>query len=70
MRVWKDLQQGKNALNEKGESLYLEYLLSDEELCKKMSQDDIKECFKIDYYKKNIDNIFKRVFVNNKRNGV
>jgi adenylosuccinate lyase len=70
MRVWKDLQQGKNALNEKGESLYLEYLLSDEELCKKMSQDEIKECFKIDYYKKNIDNIFKRVFVNNNSNGV
>lgn len=32
MKVWGDLQGGKSALNDKGESLYLQYLLADSEL--------------------------------------
>jgi adenylosuccinate lyase len=62
MKVWQDLQKGKSALNEKGESLYLEYLLCDEELRQKLSEAQIRECFSYDYYTKNVDNIFKRVF--------
>jgi adenylosuccinate lyase len=62
MRVWEDLQQGKSALNENGESLYLQHLLSDEELRSKLSEEDIKECFDYSYYTKNVDAIFKRVF--------
>jgi len=62
MKVWADLQQGKSALNEKGESLYLQYLLEDEELKEKLSEDEIRDCFDYTYYTKNVDNIFKRVF--------
>jgi len=62
MKVWADLQQGKSALNEKGESLYLQYLLEDEELKEKLSEDEIRDCFDYNYYTKNVDNIFKRVF--------
>jgi len=62
MRVWEDLQQGKSALNEYGESLYLQHLLSDKELRSKLSEEDIKECFDYSYYTKNVDAIFKRVF--------
>ncbi|RUM67584.1 MAG: adenylosuccinate lyase [Sulfurospirillum sp.] len=62
MKVWNDLQQGKPALNEKGESLYLQYLLEDEELREKMSEEEIRNCFDYSYYTKNVDNIFKRVF--------
>ena len=62
MKVWTDIQQGKSALNSNGESLYLEYLLEDEELRKKLSEEEIRECFNYDYYTKNVDNIFKRVF--------
>jgi len=32
MKVWESLQKGKSPVNEKGESLYLQYLLNDEEL--------------------------------------
>ena len=62
MKVWADIQQGKSALNSDGESLYLEYLLEDEELGTKLSEAEIRECFNYDYYTKNVDNIFKRVF--------
>ena len=62
MKVWTDIQQGKSALNSAGESLYLEYLLEDEELGTKLSEAEIRECFNYDYYTKNVDNIFKRVF--------
>ncbi len=62
MKVWEDLQHGKPALNEKGESLYLQYLLSDEELRSKLSEEQIRECFNYDYYTKNVDKIFERVF--------
>ncbi len=62
MKVWEGLQQGKPVLNEAGESLYLEYLLADEELRESLSEDAIRECFNYDYYTKNVDAIFQRVF--------
>lgn len=62
MKVWQDLQEGKSALNERGESLYLQYLLSDSELVSAIGQEAIKECFDFGYYTKNVDSIFKRVF--------
>jgi adenylosuccinate lyase len=62
MKVWKDLQEGKSALNEKGESLYLQYLLNDDELREKLSEQKIRDCFDYSYYTKNVDKIFDRVF--------
>jgi adenylosuccinate lyase len=62
MRVWEGLQEGKPALNDKGESLYLQYLLSDEELVSKLSEEKIRACFDYEYYTKNVDKIFARVF--------
>ena len=62
MKVWQDLQNGKSALNDKNESLYLQYLLQDSELTSHLSQSEIRECFDYEYYKKNTDRIFKRVF--------
>jgi len=62
MKVWEGLQQGKPALNEQGESLYLQYLLGDEELRNSLSEEQIRECFNYDYYTKNVDRIFARVF--------
>ena len=62
MRVWEDLQKGKPAINENGDSLFLEYLLKDEELREYLDESKIRECFNYDYYTKNVDKIFKRVF--------
>ncbi len=62
MKVWEALQQGKPVLNEAGESLYLEYLLGDDELRESLSEEKIRECFNYDYYTKNVDKIFQRVF--------
>lgn len=62
MKVWEGLQQGKPALNDKGESLYLQYLLGDEELRKCLDETQIRECFNYGYYTKNVDKIFNRVF--------
>ncbi|MDD5053254.1 MAG: adenylosuccinate lyase [Sulfuricurvum sp.] len=62
MKVWEGLQQGNSAVNEKGESLYLQYLLADEELRQSLSEEAIRECFNFDYYTKNVDKIFARVF--------
>ena len=62
MKVWADLQEGKAALNDKGESLYLQYLLSDSELVGLIGENAIKECFEFSYYTKNVEAIFKRVF--------
>lgn len=62
MKVWGDLQEGKAAVNEKGESLYLQYLLADSELVGLIGEEAIKECFEFSYYTKNVDSIFKRVF--------
>ena len=62
MKVWQDLQNGKSALNDKGESLYLQYLLADSELVGLIGEAAIRECFEFSYYTKNVDSIFKRVF--------
>ncbi len=62
MKVWEALQQGKPPVNEKGESLFLQYLLSDEELRSKLSEEQIREAFDYSYYTKNVDRIFERVF--------
>ncbi len=62
MKVWEEIQKGHPPLNEKKESLFLQYLLEDEELREKMSEEEIRECFNYDYYTKNVDKIFNRVF--------
>lgn len=62
MKVWGDLQEGKAVINAKGESLYLQYLLTDSELVGIIGEEAIKECFEFSYYTKNVDCIFKRVF--------
>ncbi|MBS4275831.1 adenylosuccinate lyase [Campylobacter vulpis] len=62
MKVWKDLQEGKAALNDKNESLFLLALLDDEDLRTKLSEEDIRKCFDYTYYTKNVDAIFNRVF--------
>ena len=62
MKVWQEIQQGKPTTNDKGESLYLNHLLSDEELRSKLSEKQIRECFNYEYYTKNVDKIFERVF--------
>jgi len=62
MKVWEEIQKGKATTNEKGESLYLNHLLADDELRTKLSEEQIRECFNYDYYTKNVDNIFARVF--------
>lgn len=62
MKVWEEIQQGKPTTNENGESLYLNHLLADEELRNSLSEKQIRECFNYDYYTKNVDKIFARVF--------
>jgi adenylosuccinate lyase len=62
MKVWEEIQQGKPTTNSEAESLYLQYLLSDDELRESLSEEQIRECFNFDYYTKNVDAIFKRVF--------
>ena len=62
MKVWADLQQGKSALNAKGESLFLQNLLRDKDLRAKLDENEIRACFDYSYYTKNVDKIFARVF--------
>ncbi|MDR1976185.1 MAG: adenylosuccinate lyase [Campylobacteraceae bacterium] len=62
MKVWEDLQQGKSAVNENGESLFLQNLLLDEDLGAKLEETQIRACFDYSYYVKNVDKIFNRVF--------
>ena len=62
MKVWADLQEGKKAINENGESLFLQNLLADEELRASLGETEIKECFDYSYYARHVDGIFKRVF--------
>lgn len=62
MKVWADLQNGKAAINEKNESLFLLALLGDEDLRKSLSEEDVRKCFDYNYYTKNVDAIFKRTF--------
>ena len=62
MKVWEMIQEGHAPVNEKGESLFLQYLLEDKELREKMSEKEIRDCFDYSYYTKNVDKIFERVF--------
>ena len=62
MKVWEELQQGKAPINEKGESLFLENLLKDEDLSKLLSEEQIRELFDYSYYTRNVDKIYKRVY--------
>lgn len=62
MKVWADLSDGKSALDNNGNSLFLKHLLNDADLCEKLSENEIKACFDYSYYTKNVDAIFKRVF--------
>ena len=62
MKVWADLKEGKKAVNEKGESLFLLALLNDDDLKANLSEADIRACFEYEYYTKNVDRIFARVF--------
>ncbi|WP_024790768.1 MULTISPECIES: adenylosuccinate lyase [unclassified Lebetimonas] len=62
MKVWEELQKGKKPINDKGESLFLENLLKDEDLKKVMSKDEIRSLFDYNYYTRNVDKIYKRVY--------
>ncbi len=62
MKVWEEIQQGRPTINSQGDSLYLQYLLADKELREYLDEEQIRECFSFDYYTKNIDKIFSRVF--------
>jgi adenylosuccinate lyase len=62
MKVWEELQKGRAPINEKGESLFLENLLKDEDLNKVMKEDEIRNLFDYDYYTRNVDRIYKRVY--------
>ncbi|MRJ02075.1 MAG: adenylosuccinate lyase [Epsilonproteobacteria bacterium] len=64
MKVWESIQEGKAPLNEKGESLFLQYLLEDGELTEKIAPQRIREFFDYDYYTKNVEKIYKRVYGN------
>ena len=62
MKVWADLSQGKSALDNNGDSRFVKHLLNDSDLRAKLSEDEIKACFDYNYYTKNADAVFKRVF--------
>ena len=62
MKVWADLGQGKSAINERKESLFLQNLLNDAELINAIGEEAVKSCFDYAYYTKNVDKIFARVF--------
>lgn len=62
MKVWEDLQKSKAGVNSKGESLFLQALLDESALKGKLTSDEIKECFDYNYYTKNVEAIFERVF--------
>lgn len=53
----------RNAMNAyKGKKGFKELIENDKEATRFLSSDEINECFEIDYYLKNVDKIFKRVF--------
>jgi adenylosuccinate lyase len=62
MKVWENIQKGIAPVNDRQESLFLQYLLEDKELTEKISEDEIREFFNYDYYTKNVDKIYKRVY--------
>jgi adenylosuccinate lyase len=68
MKVWEELQKGKAPINEKGESLFLENLLKDEDLRKVMKEDEIRNLFDYNYYTRNVDKIYKRVYGESEEN--
>jgi len=39
-----------------------ELILRDKDVMRIMDSDEVAECFEIDYYLKNVDKIFRRVF--------
>ena len=57
-----DIGEASTTTDENGESLYLGHLLADSELRESLSEEQIRECFNYDYYTKNVDAIFNRVF--------
>ena len=62
MKVWEEIQKGRPTVNKNGDSLFMQYLMADRELNKYLTQEEIKELFNYDYYTRNVDRIFKRVF--------
>ena len=46
----------------KKEVIETEHIPYNEELRAKLSEEQIRDCFNYDYYTKNVDAIFKRVF--------
>ena len=62
MKVWEEIQKGHAPLNEKGESLFLENLLKDEDLKKYLNDEEIRGLFDYNYYTRNVDRIYKRVY--------
>ena len=62
MRVWQDLQEAKPAQDEDSQSLFLKYLLTDDRLRAKCSEEEIKSCFDYNYYLKNTGAMFDRLF--------
>lgn len=62
LKIWKELQDGKPPINENNESLFLQYLLEDERITNLISECEIKKYFDFNYYTRNINLIFDRVF--------
>jgi adenylosuccinate lyase len=53
----------RNAMKaHRGKKGFQDLVKSDKEICSYLSQKQIDECFKLDYYLKNVNKIFKRVF--------
>lgn len=67
MKVWAEIQNGKSPKTSNNESLFLSLLLQDKALEKHMKKQEIKDCFNYDYYLKNVDKIFERVFKNKEK---
>jgi adenylosuccinate lyase len=60
MKVWEEIQGGKRDFGD--ELPFLRYLLNDDELRSKLSEEKIRSFFDYDYYLKNVDKIFERVY--------
>ena len=63
MKVWEEIQQGKSYVPMRKVSHFtFSTLLADDELRESLSEEQIRECFNFEYYTKNVDKIFARVF--------
>ncbi len=62
MKAWEELQKGKEPLNTKGESLFLINLLKDKDLREVLNEQEIRNLFDYNYYTRNVDKIYKRVY--------